>query len=380
MKVCIFTSVFSNPFDHRLFHKEAKTLAGAGYDVTLIAQHDKDEMVDGVRIVALAKPMNRLWRMTVTAWRAFHLAFKEKADVYHFHDPEQLPWGWLLKKLTNKPAIYDVHENYADIIVFKDWMPYLLRKPAAWIFNRIEKILAGRVSAIITATEPMKQRFSDYHPLCVSVCNFPTLEIAMRASESKELGSENAQYSIIYTGRIAKAKGFETILDALDLVVKRTSEATCVILAEAGNLAWLDGEHDSLMKRLIKEGSLKIIGRVPHPEVFRYLNASSMGWKPGPIYQEGISTKTLEYMACGKPVVASDFTLIADIIREAKCGIPVDPYDANDHASAIIYLLEHAEEAKKMGENGRKAVMEKYNWESESKKLLDLYERLLGEG
>ena len=371
MKVCILTSAHS-AFSVRIFHKQAKSLLKAGYDVTLIAQHDKDEVVDGVKIVALPKPRNRFWRMLGT-WRVFKLAFKQKANVYHFHDPELLPWGWLLQKMTHKPVIYDVHEYYSDIMIFKAWIPYFLRRPIAWNFDKIEKFLTGRLSAIITVTEPMKESFSGCRGLCVSVHNFPSLEVIARASESKEFGSKNDVYSIIYTGVIAKAKGFETILETLDLVVRQNPKATCIILAEARNLGWLDEEHNSLMNRLVKEGNLKIIGRVPHYEVFRYLDASSIGWKPGPPYQEGISTKTLEYMACGKPVVASDFPLTSDIIRETKCGILVDPYDANDHASAILYLLEHPDEAKKMGENGKKAVLEKYNWETESRKLLDIY-------
>jgi len=275
-------------------------------------------------------------------------------------------------------VIYDVHENYADTILFKTWIPYFLRKPTAWIFSRIEKILADRLSAIIAVTEPMKQRFSGCGGLCVSVHNFTSLEIAMRAKEGKEFDSGNDQYSIIYTGRMSKEKGFETILDALDLVVKQNSKVTCVILATAGNLAWLDEEHDSLMKRLIKGDNLKILGRVPYNELLRYVGASSIGWKPGFPYQEGINTKILEYMAFGKPIVASDLPLTADIIREIKCGILVDPYDAKAHASAILYLLDHPEEARKMGRKGQRAVLEKYNWENESKELLDLYSKLLG--
>ena len=328
-------------------------------------------------MVAWPKPKNRLWRMLGTG-RVFKLALKQKADIYHFHDPELLPWGWLLQKLTHKPVIYDVHENYADAILFKTWIPRFLRKPTALIFRRIEKILAGRLSAIITVTEPMEQRFSGCGGLCVSVHNFTSLEIAMRAKESKEFDSENDRYSIIYTGWISKERGFETILDALDLVVKQSSKVTCVVLAAAGNFAWLDEEHDSLVKRLIKGDNLKILGRVPHNELFRYIEASSIGWKPGFPYQQGINTKTLEYMACGKPVVASDFPLTADIIRETKCGILVDPYDAKAHASAILYLLDHPEEAQEMGRNGQRAVLEKYNWEKESKKLLALYSKLLG--
>jgi glycosyltransferase involved in cell wall biosynthesis len=373
-KVCILSSVHQ-AFNARVFHKEAKSLAQAGYDVALIAQHDKNEVVDGVKIVALPRPRNRLWRILTTC-RVFRLALRQKADIYHFHDPELLFWGWLLQKLTGKPVIYDVHEYFADTILFKNWIPRFLRKPVAWIFDRIEKVLAGRLAGIVTVTEPMKQRFSGGRGHCVSVCNFPSME--MVASANQGSGPKKDEYSIIYTGGIAKAKGFETVLEALDLVARQNPEATCLILAETRNLGWLDEEHRNLMNRLVKEGKLKLGGLVPHEEVFQYLNASTMGWKPGPLYQEGISTKTLEYMACGKPVVFSDTPLTADIIREASCGILVDPYDAKSQASAIIYLLEHPDEAKKMGRNGRKAVLEKYNWETESQKLLNLYSELLG--
>jgi len=63
-KVCILT-VVHQPFNTRVFHKEAKTLTKAGYDVILIAQHNKDEIVDGVKIIALPKPKNRSMRTLV---------------------------------------------------------------------------------------------------------------------------------------------------------------------------------------------------------------------------------------------------------------------------------------------------------------------------
>lgn len=348
----------------------------AGYEVTLIVQHDKDEVVDGVKMVALPKPRNRLRRMLGT-WRVFNLALKQKADIYHFHDPEMLPWGWLLQKITHKPVIYDVHEYYVDTILFKAWIPYFLRKPTAWIVDRIEKIFAGKVSAIITVTVPMKQRFSDSQTVCVCVHNFPSLEIVTRASESNEFDKINAQYSIIHSGLAIRERGFHTILDAMDLMVRQDSKLTCAILGEERSFAWLDEEHMSLMRRLIKTGNLKIIGRVPHDEVFRYLDAACIGWRPRPPYQDAMDVTVFEYMARGKPIVASDVPLIADVIREVKCGILVDPYDVKAHASAILYLLQHPEEAQEMGGNGQRAVLEKYNWENENKKLLSVYEELI---
>lgn len=97
-KVSILTSVHPL-FDTRIFHKEAKSLAKAGYDVTPIAQHDKEEVVDGIRIVPLPKAKDRIVRMTKTVWQTYRKAFKIDADIYHFHDPELIPIGLMLKLL-----------------------------------------------------------------------------------------------------------------------------------------------------------------------------------------------------------------------------------------------------------------------------------------
>jgi hypothetical protein len=132
-KVCILTSVHP-PFDVRIFHKEAKSLVKAGYDVTLIAQHDKEEIVDGVKIINLQKPRNRIERMTKTIWSAYRKAVQVDADIYHFHDPELIPVGLLLKKI-GKSVIYDVHEEYFESIKLKEWLPSLLRYFIADVFN-----------------------------------------------------------------------------------------------------------------------------------------------------------------------------------------------------------------------------------------------------
>jgi len=95
-KICILSTVHP-PFDVRIFHKEAVTLVNAGYEVLLIAQHDKAEIVDGVKIINLKTPVNRMARMTKTVWSAFRKALKTDAVLYHIHDPELMPIGFLLK-------------------------------------------------------------------------------------------------------------------------------------------------------------------------------------------------------------------------------------------------------------------------------------------
>jgi len=99
------------PFDGRIFHKEAKSLARAGYDVVLIARHTKAETIDGVRIVPVPEPRSRFRRMTSVTWKLYRQAVREDADVYHFHDPELMIVGLLLK-VRGKKVVWDVHEHY----------------------------------------------------------------------------------------------------------------------------------------------------------------------------------------------------------------------------------------------------------------------------
>jgi glycosyltransferase involved in cell wall biosynthesis len=99
---------------------------------------------------------------------------------------------------------------------------------------------------------------------------------------------------------------------------------------------------------------------------------------PIPNYIDGYSTKMFEYMLAGLPVVASNFPLWQEIIGEAGCGLMVDPHQPEEVAEAIAWLLTHPDEAQKMGDRGRHAVLERFNWTIEAEKLLGLYSGLIG--
>ncbi|MEA3358778.1 MAG: glycosyltransferase, partial [Thermodesulfobacteriota bacterium] len=194
-KICILTSVHQ-VFDVRIFHKEAKSLAKAGYDVTLIAQHIKDEVVGGVKIIAIPKSFKRFSRVLITDIRILISAFRQKADIYHFHDPELIYVGVLLK-LSGKKVIYDVHEDLPEQIMGKHYIPFWMKRPIAILVQLIEELASTVFNYIFAATDSIEKNF-DRHKSAITIRNFPIFNSSKTHSMDGHRKSHN--YVLIYTG------------------------------------------------------------------------------------------------------------------------------------------------------------------------------------
>jgi len=357
------------PFDTRIFHKEAKTLAKAGYDVALVAQHDRDQVVDGVRIIALPKPKNRFMRIFGLTWRTFRLAVNDHADIYHFHDPELLPVGVLLKLFTKGKVIYDVHEDVPAQILTKHWIPAILRRPIAWLFERWEKLAAWFFDAVVVATEGIAERFSKHNPIVIH--NYPNLEMLPPTLRSTTTEDERV---LIYVGGISRLRGAVEMVDALACLPH--IDNLRLDLIGRFEPASLEAE----LQRVQGYQHVRFLGWLQSEKVYEHLSQADIGLvclHPEPRYLIALPVKLFEYMAAGLPVIASNFPLWKEIVEGNECGIMVDPLNPKEIARAIEYLINHPDEAHRRGENGRRAVLEKYNWETEGQKLLALYEELL---
>ena len=96
-----------------------------------------------------------------------------------------------------------------------------------------------------------------------------------------------------------------------------------------------------------------------------------------PNYIHALPIKLFEYMAAGIPVVISDFPLWKQIVEDAHCGITVNPYQEEEVVKAVNCLLLDRELAKKLGDQGKRAVREKYHWEKEAENLIEAYRSML---
>lgn len=213
-KVCILTTVHP-PFDGRIFHRAAKTLANSGYNVTLIAIHDRCEIVDGIRIIPLAKRTTRLSRMFGTL-SMLVLAIKQKADFYHFHDPELLPVGILLKILTNAKVIYDVHEDHPKTMLSKYYLPRSFRPYMSCIFDIFEKSVSKLFDHIIPATEGIEKNFKHLSNKTSVVKNYPTQRAVSNRKYNRKAASD--QHTLICTSGFAEHYGIYEEIKCLGFI------------------------------------------------------------------------------------------------------------------------------------------------------------------
>ncbi|MFN3282668.1 MAG: glycosyltransferase family 4 protein [Pseudothermotoga sp.] len=366
-KIVHFTTVHP-AFDIRIFHKEAKTLAQAGYNVILIAQYEKEEIVNGVRIIPLPRPKTRLSRFLILTWRTFFIAFRQRAQIYHFHDPELIPVGIALR-LTGKKVIYDVHEDLPKQILSKPWIPCWLRPIVAKMAQVLEKIAAKCLNGIVVVTPNIASHFPEKKTVLVQ--NFPLLSELTLAEST--VYSERP-LNIAYVGGIAFIRGAIEMVKAMEFLPLHIPAK----LFLAGTF-----ESSSLEKKLrtlTGWSRVEYLGWLNRRKVMELLNNVRVGlviFHPEPNNIESQPIKLFEYMAAGLPVVASDFPLWRQIVQEVGCGLLVDPLDPKTISRAITWLLEHPTEAEAMGKRGKQAVLEKYNWEKEAEKLLKFYENLI---
>jgi glycosyltransferase involved in cell wall biosynthesis len=377
-EVCILSSVH-NALDNRVFYREALTLRRAGYDVTLVAVHDHDETRDGVQIKAL--PRVARWKRPLLWLRLYREVRRSGADIFHFHDPELLMVVPVLRLVTRKPTVYDVHEVYADFIQVKEYLPLWLRGPLAWLFRWLEPALARLHSGLIFADDEIARQFAAFKGPKTTLFNYPSRSFVERAAE-EAAGTQGRSQVVLYLGSIDRQRGALLMVEAFALVRQRSPAARLLVVGKFTPPS-LEDEAKARAAALGLADAVTITGAVQFEQVGAYLMQASLGWvtwQSVPKHRKNIPTKLFEYMAYGLPIVCSDLPSTRPLVAQGPCGLLVEAGDPEQHAQAVVRLLTDHSLAGQLGRTGQELVRSEYNWQAMEPLLLDLYERVLSAG
>ncbi|MBR5485847.1 MAG: glycosyltransferase [Oscillospiraceae bacterium] len=358
-RVCIMTSVYGAK-DVRIYEKEAKTLAKNGYEVILINSYEEGREY-GVVFRRADVPNGRLARMAAAWIIYFRRAYDSQAAICHFHDPELIMAGLLLR-LMGRKVIYDVHEDLPKQLLYKPYLTGEMRRFFSKAAELFEERAANFFNVNLCATEQIAKRFEN----AVVLHNYPSQK-ELERYKKQIIPYKQRKKLFCYIGAISEHRGIFNILDAV--------QGSDVSVMLAGSF-----EDENLKMRCqIHKGfkNVEYMGVLNREEVFSLLGECRGGLlllEATQNYLESMPIKMFEYLAAGVPVICSDFPLWRQLLGDA--AIFVDPNNPAEVLDAMCDLLKNEQKGEELSKKGIELAEKHFVFENEQHRLLNIYGKL----
>jgi glycosyltransferase involved in cell wall biosynthesis len=311
-------------------------------------------------------------------WRSFifNLCANEKFDVIHIHDLPLSKVGVEVKRRFNIPLIIDLHENWPALIKTaphtRTFLGRLLSSNKQWI--EYERKMLPEADKVITIIEEARDRVIglgiEPGKICMvsNTINFENLSITVKKKEPDA-------FTIFYGGAINRHRGLQIVLKAIKICVEKNIEARLWIVGDGSYRKGLE----ELSETLNIKSHMHFFGHKPFHEMLEILDESDVAIIPHLRTDNNDASspnKLYQYMYLNKPIVSSDCTSLKRIINETHTGFIYKNDSAEDLASLIGKLHKDRSLLDAIGDNGRKAVMAKYNWNVDKGRLINAYSHL----
>lgn len=274
--------------------------------------------------------------------------------------------------MPGKNVIFDSHEKYTEQLREKPYLPSWVTIPMAKCYGVYERYALKYLDAIIFPCTMGGQ--NPFTGLCRRAAIISNAAVLDEFYDRYDPAMPRKPGTVCYVGGLAEARGVTA-----DLKAAHHAGATLVL---AGT--FLPAEYEQQLRVLPEFSCVDYRGQLGRQEVADLLNESCVGLCT--LLDQGqylkidtFGIKVYEYLSMALPVILSHSPYNDRMVEQYGFGICARPDDPDDIARAIKYVLDHPDEAKRMGANGRKAIKEEFNWGVEEKKLLALYKSILGE-
>lgn len=380
-RVCIL--VINNfTYDTRV-QKEAKSLTKADYEVTVFALHSvglpEVEYLDGYRVERI-RVWSRGWGSSLAVRLLKYLEFSIRAiwhiihrgpAIVHAHDVDALVPAYAAARMSRARLVYDAHELWAERkhpLVDTAWRRHLLVS--------VEGVLARRADAVITINMSIANYLARRHRIPVPLALMHSQEYRLAERNDvlrQELGIPEDQCIVIYAGLLKVGRGLEILLEAVPFL----DRSIVVLMGEDR----MNGQLHQIIAARGLQDRVFIREAVPPSDVLRYIASADLGVIPTQSvdlsYHYSLENKLFHCLMAGIPVAASDQPEKRRIIETYGIGAVFDQTAPHDIARVINELLNDEPAYQAMCQRARKAARDAFNWEIESRKLLELYNRIL---
>jgi glycosyltransferase involved in cell wall biosynthesis len=281
-----------------------------------------------------------------------------KPKIIHACNLDTILPCFLYKMLFKAKLVFDMHDRYA--------MSYISRK-RGFIFNvlyrmvnSLEENIANKADLLIAVYHKIFETFKEKPRNCIEIM------VAPEDLRTNSLKRESNIFKVLFTGHVRAARGLDRLLNIM-VDIDKTE------LLIVGRV-----EDELLLKKIKQNSNSKYLGFLNHyqlvnleinSDVLIALYDADLQTQ----HRHGMANKILEAMMCSLPIITN---IANEFIKETQCGVLVEYNNDKQIKEAIITLRDNPSVREKLGQNGRKAFEEKYNWPMMEEKLLKSYESL----
>ena len=340
------------------------SLSLSGYNVSLlVADGLGDSRCKNIDIIDVGSSHGRVSRIIKSSVQMLFFCIKSKGYIFQLHDPELIPIGLILKA-CGKIVIFDSHEDYPKQILSKWYLNKRLRFLISKLYDIFEKQSCKYFDGIITPTDGLFKKFSQVHNSVVQIRNYPLYE-------PLEFEHQVRSDKLVYIGDITDVRG---VLEMVKVLEHLPDDIRLCLIGK-----FRDPKLEKKARKMKGWRKVDYLGYVPFEKAKSQMRTAIAGLvllHPTAAYTEALPVKLFDYMNMGIPVVATNIPLWETILEEDKCGFTVDPQNTSKIAEIINSLRNDLDLCNQMGKSGNRAIYQKYNWDSQRVKLLELYRQI----
>jgi glycosyltransferase involved in cell wall biosynthesis len=347
-------------------------------------------MINGIGVIRYAYAKFLYKKLSPLAYTLplYHLSLQKKIndflrnnqfDCLHVHDMVIADAVFNNDKKSDLPLVLDLHENRPEIMKMyshvNSWIGKKLINVTFWETKQIE--LIKNYNRLIVVTEEAKKDVLKYQAILpdyvYTVPNTPNIDVFLNYPLKETIINRYKDaFVILYLGSTGKRRGTETAIRSVKILKNKIANLKLVIVGNSRDDRFLK----LLTKKLGVEDNVDFEGWQDLNTFPSYIKASNVCISPllrNRHHDTTYANKLFQYMAMGKATVVSDCTAQANVVQRESCGLVHRSSDEVDLSEKIYMLFNNSNLCEEYGKNGRKAVIEKYNWKNTSKNLLKLY-------
>ena len=359
-------------------------LVNSQFDVHLLTPNDgllpTEDVIAGARITRVSQDLtqNFLARATHFGKAVFnHIAAQPEYDAIHYRNI----WDGLSiaqnKKRFGYKTLFEV--NGLPSVELKYHYPGLdsgllakIKEQEIATLHLSDAIICpANVTRDYIASLGLSRKLITVIPNGVSPSDF---------SPSPLLPREGRVPVMLYIGTLADWQGLEVVIRSLPKILeKQVVQLRIVGRGRSRQRKFLSKQ----IRKLGVEGSVVVQPAVPHHEIPALIAESDicvapLGLNDRNVTQGACPIKVLEYMASSRPMIASNMPIVRELVREDVDALLFSPNDPEDLARQVLALLGDVELSKRLAESATERALTKFRWHESQKKLLKVYEKLLG--